>query len=806
MPFLLCAPLCALFCALFCAVWCLSPRTAGASSLTGHLAEEAREVQDAWNNLFESRRQALQQVLDRARPVEEDLSTRLGTLHATFQAADVEHQKLLAMMQISRNLPMEQGLLLDQLQRLRDRLEQAAAPLEAAAKSVVSGMDELGSLDVTLDRAARTEEADEAQAYADRVQGSRRELSLLSMRINYALSPARNLIGQIEAEQTRINNQLPGLWKAYYLSSSRRLLDPEGWEQILSAANAFVDTFLMRMQAQIPHTLRDVGQAGARACITLAFLFGLLFLAHRSLERMELPFSGGLKRLARHSLPILCLGIALYMAAWTPKGSPYLLLVVAGTILLSLGQARLAWDVRVFREPEKGLASPLRIIFLPVLIGLVLLFFNLPPEPLGVLWILSLIGCIWHQAKTPVPDDVPLLEKNILRAHKIMLWVLLGITLAGWGRLSILLSMLFAIAAVCVQQAVGFVTLSNHIAEDLPQKGLRGLLVGLGLALAVPVLLVAFSLSMGLWLLAYPGGSYLLEQAARMDVSLGERSLNFVQILLILSAFYITRSAITVGRFFLRKLPGQNMLDHNLLGPFQAMYTYVLWAVFGLYTLHALGFSLTSLAVVAGGLSVGVGIGMQSIVNNFVSGLILIFGRNIREGDIVDVGGGVTGTVSQIAIRATTIQTFENAIVYVPNANLLANNLTNITRNGRMVRRSIDVGVAYGSDIRKVLELLTDLAKKHPQVYNEPDPMVIFTDFGASTLNFRLNVWLDVAQESSTVTNLRLQISEAFDRNGINIAFPQLDVHFPDSAPQAKKTEAGADTRPEQNEPNRAIA
>ena len=111
--------------------------------------------------------------------------------------------------------------------------------------------------------------------------------------------------------------------------------------------------------------------------------------------------------------------------------------------------------------------------------------------------------------------------------------------------------------------------------------------------------------------------------------------------------------------------------------------------------LSALGFSLTSIAVVAGGLSVGIGFGLQNIINNFVSGLLVIFGQTLREGDVIDVGG-VNGIVRRINIRSTQVETFDNAVIFVPNAEFLSGKLTNWTRNGRMVRQEVAVGVATG--------------------------------------------------------------------------------------------------------------
>ncbi len=264
-----------------------------------------------------------------------------------------------------------------------------------------------------------------------------------------------------------------------------------------------------------------------------------------------------------------------------------------------------------------------------------------------------------------------------------------------------------------------------------------------------------------------------------MDVSIGKTSFNMLQMLLIISAFYVTRSFISVGRSFIADLPLRGIhLDRSLVGPIQAGFTYTLWGVFGLYTLSALGFSLTNVAVVAGGLSVGIGFGLQNIINNFVSGLLVIFGQTLREGDVIDVGG-VNGIVRRINIRSTQVETFDNAVIFVPNAEFLSGKLTNWTRNGRMVRQEVLVGVAYGSDVARTEELLKQTAQGHPDVLTYPEPSVLFKDFGASSLDFRLLFWVgDILHGARIASDIRKAIDAAFTEANIEIAFPQMDVHL----------------------------
>lgn len=748
---------------------------------------------DVWDALFQNRLQSLNMIMGQVDDETANLSGLLNDFRIEVDALSLQYQQLSALVQISRSLPMELGVLLDQLQRLHDRLNTVSAPLTRLLDFAAANLGKMTRLENTLN------EGDEvvarspvAETYLERISEARRRLSLLQNRLTYALAPARAIEGEITQMRGELFAVLPALWKAYYLSPSERLFEPDGWREAGDAVKTFEQTFLLRLHAQFPQSGAELARAAVRLATALAFLWGVTLFSRRFVHGLHPEWRDGLDRMARHSLPWIFAGIALFVAAWAPKGAPYQVLIVCATFLLSVGQMALAWDVRTFAHPELPLRSPLTMLFVPLFGGLLLLFFNLPPEPLGAIWICILLACLWYEHRSTPPDAFPL-EINLLRAHKVVLWILLAVTLFGWGRLSILLCMLFAMLAICIQQAVAFVRLSNVIAGRIPQTGLSGLLTGVLLALCVPVLLVVFTLSMGLWALAYPGGVYLLDQMGNLDIHLGKRSLTIVQLLLIISAFYITRSAISVGRLFLRRLPDQfGRFDPALISPLQTGYAYFLWGLFVLYVLSSLGFSLTSLAVVAGGLSVGVGFGMQSIINNFVSGLLLLFGQNLREGDIIEVGSMI-GTVKRVDIRVTEVETFDSSIIFVPNGTLLTTNLTNWTRNGHAVRRVVNVGVAYGSDVPLVLRLLREIADKHPRVLREPEPSVLFTQFGDSTLNFVLRVWIpDILHETSVLSELHVQINEVFGAHGIVIAFAQLDVHFPDGFPPLPLQTQGA--------------
>jgi potassium efflux system protein len=213
-----------------------------------------------------------------------------------------------------------------------------------------------------------------------------------------------------------------------------------------------------------------------------------------------------------------------------------------------------------------------------------------------------------------------------------------------------------------------------------------------------------------------------------------------------------------------------------------------------LVALAVSGFEFTNLAIIAGALSVGIGFGLQAIVNNFVSGLILLFERPIKTGDWIVVGN-TEGYVKKISIRSTLIQTFDRADVIVPNSDLISNQVTNWMLYDPRGRIRVPVGVAYGSDTGKVRDILLEIARGHPEVIcdgTSPQPRVLFLTFGESSLNFELRCHIqNIDMRRMVISDLNFAIDKAFRENGVEIPFPQRDVHVRDWTEMKKQTRTG---------------
>jgi len=274
-----------------------------------------------------------------------------------------------------------------------------------------------------------------------------------------------------------------------------------------------------------------------------------------------------------------------------------------------------------------------------------------------------------------------------------------------------------------------------------------------------------------------------LRQVFDLAFSVGSLSFSVKGLLLAVVIVCATHVATRLGRKFLsEKILDSRDFERGLKDSIITITTYVVWGLGLLLALGVLGVNTTSLAVVFGALSIGIGFGLQNIFNNFISGLILLFERPIQVGDFVEVNG-LWAEVKQINVRATIVQTFDNASVIIPNSEFISQQVTNWSFKDPRMRRQVDVGVAYGSDLELVRRTLLDIAAQTPQVLKYPRPDVIFMDHADSALIFRLRFWTHVEQYWSTTTDVRFELDRRFRELGIEIAFPQRDLHIRSADP-----------------------
>jgi small-conductance mechanosensitive channel len=210
---------------------------------------------------------------------------------------------------------------------------------------------------------------------------------------------------------------------------------------------------------------------------------------------------------------------------------------------------------------------------------------------------------------------------------------------------------------------------------------------------------------------------------------------------------------------------------------------------------QSIGINLSGLAVIFGLLSVGIGFGLQNVTSNFVAGLILLFERPIKVGDRITVGG-MEGDVVEINIRSTTIRSLNNIDIIVPNSEFVSSQVVNWSHGDRKIRLDIEVGVSYNSDLETVLRSLKEVALENQEILRDPEPDVHLREFGDSSWNMKLRVWIDNPKRHPVVrSDINCAIVRKFRENGVEIPFPQTDLHLRSPLPMPVLTGQGTEHR-----------
>ena len=211
---------------------------------------------------------------------------------------------------------------------------------------------------------------------------------------------------------------------------------------------------------------------------------------------------------------------------------------------------------------------------------------------------------------------------------------------------------------------------------------------------------------------------------------------------------------------------------------------FILVFIGSIVIIQGAGIDLSSLSLLAGALGVGIGFGLQNITDNFISGIIILFEKPIKVGDRIVVGD-TEGNVINISVRATTILTNENISIIVPNSEFISSRVINWSHNDRNIRFDIPVGIGYNEDPIEVREILLHVADANPHVLKNPKPHIFFDEFGDSSLNFTLAIWTSTCTDKprKLKTELYFSIFEKFKEKGIEIPFPQRDIHIKSEAP-----------------------
>lgn len=261
-------------------------------------------------------------------------------------------------------------------------------------------------------------------------------------------------------------------------------------------------------------------------------------------------------------------------------------------------------------------------------------------------------------------------------------------------------------------------------------------------------------------------------------ITIGDHHITMFQIMVVVVVMTITWISVKGLKKVIVNRGNYSELERGRRLSVFKLFQYVLWIIVFLLTLEGLGFEITLLLAGSAALLVGIGLGLQEVFKDFVSGIILLFDGTIRVSDVIEIDG-IVGRVKEISLRSSELETREGIVLIIPNSRFIVGNVINWTHNRKLTRFKIELGVAYGSDVEKVRDVLIQCASEHPDVVKNPEPFVFFSDFGESQLTFTLLFHSrSVFKIEYVRSDIRFAIDKAFRENDITIPFPQRDVHI----------------------------
>jgi len=262
---------------------------------------------------------------------------------------------------------------------------------------------------------------------------------------------------------------------------------------------------------------------------------------------------------------------------------------------------------------------------------------------------------------------------------------------------------------------------------------------------------------------------------SHMDIGKGI-SISIFDVILVISVIFLTTILLRVAfKIVTRNLPNDDK------GKFKVVFGYFRWLIYiviFLATLNSIGVKVTAILAASAALLIGIGLALQTLFQDVISGIFILVDQSVHVGDIIELEGKV-GRVEEIKLRTTRAVTIDNKVLVIPNHLYLTNSLYNWTQNGSTTRESVAVGVAYGSDVQLVKKLLLQAVSTNEDVLPSPEPNVIFTDFGDSSLDFKLIFTInDSFMAQFPKSDIRFEIDRLFRENNISIPFPQRDIHI----------------------------
>ena len=736
---------------------------------------------DSWNELLKQQRQELLETSKAVNRMASELPHRLSNLEKHLYMLRSRFEKLMLYFDIRSDNPLVLRDILGVLGWFEHETDRLILPFKQEKASIVRQMANLADLSRKFKEEGnslkneKSPTGKELKACLDDLENLQARLHPLSLSLNQGLNASEAFILHLKNDRDRIELETHRVLETHLLKRGPSFFSASAWSCGMAAVRKWASGFGIYLMEPI-----DLKGLGWTMLISKIVLFSLLLLGVfmvllKRLEKRFLSLSG------IRMVPFLlacAIGAGTHLGIFSTGLFPSTFFSTAVTVILACGLLSLSRNLRRFFFPDQELPHRLIPLWAAVSVCVLLESLHVPEETLIPVWSALLLLLCGYYAHAKIKTRR---WANVSRAILVALMPILAfMALLGWGYLSVLLGMLLLLLSLNIRLAQGLSAGLGRIGSRRQgrRKNADAHSPTAARGLGFPLIFLTLLLLSSAWIFIFVGGGSLFVDVIRYRVGWNNFTFSIYRIICIFSLLFAVRAGNALARSALAKLPERRKeLDAGSVQSLDTIVTYVLWSLFALATLGLLGISFRNLAVIAGGLSVGLGFGLQNIVNNFIGGLILLFGRSIQPGDLVEIDN-LRGHVSKVTIRNTLVKAFSGATIFVPNSLLISQKMINWSHADRRYRQEIKIGVAYGSDVEKVTELLLSAAKQSAKVIDLPPPRVRFLDFGDNTLVFSLRLWIKGWSDRYADSEVRYHIERIFRENNIEISFPQLDLHI----------------------------
>ncbi|NDY56255.1 mechanosensitive ion channel [Desulfovibrio sulfodismutans] len=765
--------------------------------------------------------------------------------------ADNRLDQLLLLRGVAGETPWAYRSILIQLRELERYVELKRSPLDdrqarlAQAKKDYSSIRAIRKKGLTLDYAAGT--SDSLDAPLARFREFKKDLDEIKADVDDALTQADQLQAGITQVQDQIQAGFIDALKRYYFSRSDTLLTLEGWQSLDDDMEEWAEAFPRfagPLVGWVRWTLFFAYLAGffILLCLAAAVVKSLRARAERpgnvSLETdseakrktqeetsqaMSLEAEGGrLETDADNEAPaapqsdpdlfgppsgldlqqrlgrlLVFLGLSLYLADQLTLFTNNQFVALGWVVLIAFGVMLVLsrrMSLTQASETPPLVRRPIFVFSVLFALGAALQALNIPATGVGLVWSLA---ALWasirlYRLRAQAGNASRLRNFSAQAGYLMALMVVAG--LAGFGPQSLIVTQAIFMLLLTLwcsrllhQAVVSFATARGGEARP-----------GLGLPFAQTIIYAFYIF----WVLQYMGGPGFADYVMDLSLTIGVATITPHAVITLVVAFFLAKVLLSwLGSLFSMPQLGGRKMDPGLSHALKNISSYLVWLGFMLLTLYLFGVSLHALAWIASGLSVGIGFGLKDIVNNFVSGLIIMFGGSIKKGDIIQQGKNL-GEVESVSIRNTIIRTLDNTMVIIPNSSFLRGEIVNLSYHDTTMRLTIPVAVAPGAKIKKVRKLLLEVAKENEAVLKKPKPEVNIRQFGRFGVEFDLYIWIDdFMKKFKTESDILSEIDKRFQENKIMMAFQGVKVKYkPKGTEEMQLEEARAALREKRGE------